>query len=732
MDIERLKQSLSDYHLDNVREETNEDERNVLLSYIWAAILISFGFWIIDAVIGFFWIYEGTFLDIFLFNVPHVALYFRLVVGALVMGGGVALGIINERAEVLKRSLAISAKWFSATMRSVGVGLIATDRNGDIVFMNPMAERMVGITLEQAIGKSITEVCLINSQHNAKRNIIRQLGVAIRSGGELDIQSCILKPLDRGGRLPVAGRLTPIRDAELQQVGCVLALHDLSNLKRIEEEKERLFTVVEQADDAVMMAHKSGAMVYMNPACCALLSVDTEDVQNMHVRDLQRMLVDEGKLTTIMNALRNGDSWRGELQILRPTGDPLPLNTILTPVRDGTGRVTGYACISRDVSRERELQMQLLQAKKLEAVGVFAGGICHDFNNILSAILSYTGLLLSSSRPGGAIHEFVGHIEEAAEKGRGLTQQLLDFCRKKPASSQLLDTNKVLEEMVQMMSCLLGDDVYLELDLAPDAGMINVSPTQFHQAIVNLCVNARDAMKKGGSVYIETHRIDNNVQIRFTDTGAGMDEETKEHIFEPFFTTKELGGGTGLGLAIVYAFVKQSDAWIQVESNPGKGTTFVMTIPRTEESQTKDSEPSEEVLPNEECQGTILIVEDEEIVRAALAKVLRSLGLQVVTAGDCDAALTAFEMNQVDLLLTDVVMPFMNGPALAARLREERPDLPVLFMTGQADHPAHEKITEDKITKLLEKPLAPADIYKAISMLLAAAGTQHDDRVEIP
>ena len=390
-------------------------------------------------------------------------------------------------------------------------------------------------------------------------------------------------------------------------------------------------------------------------------------------------------------------------------------------------------CNIRDISErkradhERErLEGQLRAAQKMEAIGSLAGGIAHDFNNLLSVILNYTVFAIEELPDGGQIKDDLLEAKNAATRAATLTRQLLAFGRKQMMQPEPLDLNAIAASIEKMLRRILGEDIDLLQKLAPDLGLTMADPGQLEQVIMNLVVNARDAMPRGGRLTIETDNAELDeeaashhgelkagfyIRLSVTDTGFGMDEETRGRIFEPFFTTKERGKGTGLGLSTVYGIVKQSGGGIWVYSEPGQGTAFKIYLPRLLEA-TALARKASTVPRRAEGTETILVVEDEDAVRNAARRILERAGYTVLTAANGAEALRAAELHQAEihLLLTDVVMPQMSGGILAERLVKQRPGIKVLFMSGYPDTAIGHHGVLDVGTKFIAKPFIAADL----------------------
>jgi nitrogen-specific signal transduction histidine kinase len=374
------------------------------------------------------------------------------------------------------------------------------------------------------------------------------------------------------------------------------------------------------------------------------------------------------------------------------------------------------------IERELAKEEQLRQAQKMESIGTLAGGIAHDFNNLMTAVTGYSELALRSLGPDDKLRPKLEVIKSAGERAAALTRQLLAFSRKQMLQPKVLDLNSVVTGIAQMLPRVIGEHIDLRFRLGDPLGQIKADPSQIEQVLMNLAVNASDAMPKIGCLTIETRNVHltgklgrsgltvepgHYVMMAVSDTGTGIDEETQSHIFEPFFTTKDVGKGTGLGLSTVYGIVKQSGGGLWVYSEPGRGTTFKIYLPRVDEiSESESFEDVSAEVPR--GQETVLLVEDEEVVRNLSREILETYGYSVLVAANGKEGLRASEEfdGRIDLVITDVIMPLMGGPEMTENLRITRPDARVLFMSGFTDDAiVHHGVLDDGVS-FLQKPFS--------------------------
>ncbi len=531
----------------------------------------------------------------------------------------------------------------------------------------------------------------------------------------------------------------------------VVLVNDVTERKKAEEAlkeaEEKYRSIFENAVEGIFQSTPEGRFISANPALVRILgyespeelitdrtNIATQHYVNPAFRDeLERMLAEQGIVVGF------------ECEVFRKDGIKIWVEENIRAIRDESGALLYYEGSIEDMTERKMLEEQLRQSQKLEAIGQLAGGIAHDFNNLLTAINGYSDLVLRRLQAADPLRHNVEEIKKAGERAAALTRHLLAFSRKQVLQPVAIDLNTIVSDMEKMLRRLIGEDVELRTVLASELGTIKADPGQIEQVILNLAVNARDAMPQGGKLTIETENVyideeyathhvavkpGHYVMLAVSDTGTGIDEKTRAHIFEPFFTTKEVGKGTGLGLSTVYGIVKQSGGNIWVYSEVGQGTTFKVYLPRVAGGA---QEYRRSVAPKEALQGkeTILLAEDDEMVRNLVLEVLRHYGYQVLEASNGGAALLICERHkgQVHLLITDVVMPEMSGRELAVRLSQLRPDMKVLFMSGYTDNAIVDQGVLAEGTPFIQKPFAPdALAHKVKEVLEQQGGKRKDER----
>jgi two-component system, cell cycle sensor histidine kinase and response regulator CckA len=569
---------------------------------------------------------------------------------------------------------------------------------------------------------------------------------------QIRVVTQFLRPLQQGSpslHLSFRGRRSDQASIELEVNGTrtqlngkpaiIGSLLDITERRRAEEELSKLWRAVEQSPVSVVITDLTGKIEYVNPRFSEVTGYSETELVGQNPRILKSGSMDRDFYQNLWQTISSGREWHGELHNKKKNGDLFWESGSISAVKNSEGRITHFVAVKEDVTERKQSFDQLRQVQKMEAIGQLAGGIAHDFNNLLTIINGYSTLLIRGLESGTAMRKEAEQILRAGERAADLTRQLLSFSRRQILEPKVLNINLQVQSVEKMLRRLIGEHIELVTNLSDDIGFIKIDPGQVEQIIMNLVVNARDASETGGQIAIETGNCDlddsfsqqhpgsvagSYVRITVRDRGFGMTEEVKRRLFEPFFTTKEMGRGTGLGLATVYGIVKQSGGYIDVTSQPDQGASFDIYLPRV--FQPADSLKRQ--AAEEQMQGsqTILVVEDEPGVLNLVVHTLRKRGFCVLETTDPEQGVTLFEEHQdeIDMLLTDVVMPFMSGPTLAQTLIGIKPQLKVLFMSGHTDNKvSFEKILEQGVP-FLPKPFASDTLIKKVRETLAGTAAQ--------
>jgi len=628
--------------------------------------------------------------------------------------------------------------------------ILAVDSDGTIVQVNSQAQALFGYDCEELIGQKV-EILVPGSyrgQHYQHRQDFAKAPKTRRMGADLDLYG---RRRD-GSEFPVEISLSPVSTETGWFV--LSAIRDISDRKRIAEElrraheelhqrtteqigeyRSRLASIIDSSEDAILSKDLKGTITSWNKGAERIYGYTPEEVVGKPIfllapgdgsNEIQKIL----QRIALGERIEHHESMR-----LTKDGRHLDMSLSVSPLRNAIGEVVGASVIARDVTAQKRADSQLRQAQKMEAIGRLAGGVAHDFNNILAIITSCTEFLRDRIDPAAEPSVYVENIRKATERGTSLTKQMLAFSRTSAIQPQILDLNHRLREISKLLRPLLGDDVEILIVPRSPAAIIEADPGQLDQIVVNLAVNARDAMPSGGKFILETGAVKFDdpfaaqqqamaagkyILLAVSDTGNGMDEATLSRIFEPFFTTKEAGKGTGLGLSTVYGIVKQSAGHILVYSEPGRGTTFKIYLPSAEHKLGIESRPEVETVNLKQRRSTILLVEDDEIMRSLTRQLLQEQGYTVFEADDGKSALEWIESHssRIDLLLTDVVMRRMSGPELAERLNSSHPTLKVVYMSGYTGElMANREVLKAGVT-LLEKPFTRTALLKAVHATL--------------
>jgi len=628
--------------------------------------------------------------------------------------------------------------------------IVAVDSSGTILQVNTQALELFGYSHSELIGQKV-ELLVPDSyrgQHHHHRQAYAEQPKTRRMGASLDLYG----RRRNGSEFPVEISLSPVSTNRGKFI--LSAIRDISDRKRVDEElrrateelhrrtaeqlgeyRARLASIVDSSEDAIIGKDLDGTITSWNRGAENIYGYTPEEAMGKNI-SLLAPSDRPDEIPGILAKIGRGETVE-HLESVRVTKDGRHLNVSITvsPLRDAKGDVVGASAIARDITAQRRAESQLNTAQKMEAIGRLAGGVAHDFNNILGIIGACSEFLRDRIDPSAEPAQYVENIKQAIERGSSLTRQLLSFSRSTAVKPQLLDLNERLKDVDKLLRPLMGDDVEIMIVSKSPAAVVEADPGHLDQIVVNLAVNARDAMPRGGKFILETGtaRFDeafaqqhqnmapgNYVVLAVSDTGSGMDSPTAARIFEPFFTTKGPGKGTGLGLATVYGIVKQSAGHIFVYSEVGHGTTFKIYLPNADHKIGLGSRAEAETLAPDAKSATILLVEDDEIMRRLTRQLLEERGYAVVEANDGKAALEWVRSNpgRIDLVLTDVIMRNMSGPELVKELSGSNPGLKVVFMSGYTGELIAEREVLERGITLLEKPFSRNALLKTIHATL--------------
>jgi PAS domain S-box-containing protein len=625
----------------------------------------------------------------------------------------------RESEERLLQRLRSSEEHLRTLLDASPSAIVSMDERGSATYWNRRAAELFGWTAEEAVGRAVADLILAPALRDGHHAVLRRY-LETGEQGILNRRTELTALRKDGSEVPVEITL-----AEVPGRAFTAFIDDIRDRKQAEaalrRSEEHFRSLIENASDMILVADAGHGITYVSPSVERVLGYLAEELlgrsplELVHPEDelrVQQLFADTARPVAIMEPLRvrlrhRDGSWRTLEAVARRQAQE--------------GVVGGVVINARDITEREHLEAQLLQAQKIEAVGRLAGGIAHDFNNLVTAILGYADLALRRVAAHDPLRRNVEEITRAAERAAALTQQLLAFSRKQVLQPRVLDVREVLAGAQGLLRRLIGEDIDLAIRADAGVGRVRVDPVQLEQVLLNLAINARDAMPQGGRLVLEAMDVDLDeayardhlggragsfVMLAVSDTGHGMNRETQARIFEPFFTTKEVGKGTGLGLSTVYGIVKQSGGYIWVYSEPGRGSTFKVYLPRVAETaETVLAQAAAEPARGSE---TVLLVEDEDSVRQLVQELLESVGYEVLTAARPAEALrlAADYAGPLHLLVTDVVMPQMDGPELAQRLRGLRPDVRVLYLSGYSPGIVADRGVLENGGTFLQKPFS--------------------------
>ncbi|MDE3172104.1 MAG: PAS domain S-box protein [Gemmatimonadota bacterium] len=634
----------------------------------------------------------------------------------------------------VEASLRASEERYRLLVESATDGIYRIDPRGIFTYANPIASRVLGMGDGTIVGRSYLDFVRPDYRQEAIELYTRQIRQRV------PVTYWEFPALRTDGREVWVGQNVQLDHRDGEVVGLAAVARDITARRAMEEalrqSEERYRFVTEHSRDMLARLTRDGRFEYVSPVCESLLGVGPADLQGRRFDELCDADDVAGLRAVHERLAARGGVETTTLRMHGRAGTPVWFETTHQAiVDDAGGAVTGFLTVSRDITERRKLEEDLRHVQKMEAVGQLAGGVAHDFNNLLTAIRGFSDVLFQSIRADDPRRADVLEICKATDRAATLTRQLLAFSRRQVMRPEPLNLNTVVADLARILQRLLGEGVTVATRLADGLPIVRADPGQMEQVLLNLALNARDAMaERGGTLTIETavetlqaspearHAPGRYAVLRVIDTGTGMTPEVRARLFEPFFTTKPRGRGTGLGLSMVYGIVTQSGGFITVDSAPGRGASFAIHLPAAH-GAAEPARPAPRSRVVARGSGTILVAEDSEGVLVLAQRILRDAGYEVLTARDGVEALDVarHHAGEIDLLLTDVMMPRMNGGELARAFAAERPDAVIAIMSGYMDEDALRRTLDDPETPILQKPFSAASLLERVSALLVRA-----------
>ncbi len=663
-------------------------------------------------------------------------------------------------ADITKRRQ--SEKKVHKIVESAFDAIIIIDENGLINYWNQAAETLFGYTKAEAIGKDVHTLIVPADYASAYQHGMMKFKA--HGTGELLGKRVVLPARKKDGSQFYAehsfaafqssnrwNAVSIIRDYterkqyedELKRLNETLEQRIAERTKEILMQNEKLVTLsraVEQSSTCIVITDSNGNIEYVNPQFIKLTGYTLAEAKGQNPRILKSGQTPAERFKELWETITAGETWHGEFTNKKKNGEIYHELGTISPVKNAEGKITHFVAIKNDISgiksleaERKRLEDQLYHAQKLESIGKLAGGIAHDFNNMLMAVVGYSNLIEMELKEDNPLRSYTKKILELTEKSKRLTQSLLTFGKRQPLFLNTVDLNDLIRDMEPLLFRTVGERIRCEMPLSEKSITIKADSSKLEQVVMNIFMNAVEAMPNGGRLTIRTGVIELDgarassfgldaagayALLSISDTGIGMDDATKEKIFEPFFTTKVRGTGTGLGLAIAYGIVKQHNGALEVASKPGKGATFNIYLPISGE-KLKNGVAEAPPLPPPSppiLSKTILIAEDEEGVRETITMVLRQKGFRVIAAVDGEDTVNKFEQNKdnIDLLLLDGIMPVKNGKEAYDSIRKMKPDIKALFMSGYTGDEEANKMIQEEGLRFLQKPVPLPELLDAI------------------
>jgi PAS domain S-box-containing protein len=625
---------------------------------------------------------------------------------------------------------ALASARLAALVESSDDAIISKSLDGTILSWNPAAERIFGYLAAEIVGTSIYRL-IPPELHDEEADILARIS---RNERVPHLETTRMRK--DGTLFQIDLSVSPVRDASGTVIGASSFKRDITERKRAAEASARLAAIVESSADAIISKSLDGIILTWNAAAEQMYGYPAEEVVGRSIYIVVPEELEKEERDILRKVAAGGNVAHYETIRSRRDGSRIQISLSISPIQDTSGKVIAASSVQRDITEKKQAEELLRQTSKMEAIGALAGGLAHDFNNQLHALSGFAHFVGRDPGLGPAARQDLQEIQKLAERMASLTRQLLAFARQQVLSPETLDLNTAVDDTRPMLQRLIGSNMQISLQLAQGPKWVRVDRAQLTQVLLNLVINARDAMPAGGRLIIQTETLEvspNQVidrlgkavepgayaELKVSDTGEGIRAEHLPHIFEPFFTTKEVGQGTGLGLATVEGIVSQTGGHIQVTSTVGKGTTIRILLPLTSEPAPKPLEGSPDPTSPRHM-ARILVVDDEDPVRAVISRTLQGEGYEILGARHGKEALYYIDQvgGAIDVVIADLVMPEMGGHTLTEQLAERYPNIPVVWMSGHPREIENHNSAANKARAFLQKPVSPHRLLQVISQVL--------------
>ena len=648
----------------------------------------------------------------------------------------VELEIQNEQLRATQEELKKNRDQFYHLYHHAPLSYILVDEDGVIFQVNETFARLVGMDAVALKWKP-----LVHFMHPADQNLfLSRYRTFFKNPVNKELELRLLNSERQVQYFTLTGEPAEkcVPELSASKPLILLILTDITEIRESQKERERLLSAIQQLQELIVITDTDAKIEYVNPSFEETTGYSFAEVVGRKPNILKSGKHDEAFYQEMWKTITQGETWSGRMVNKKKDGSLFTEDVTITPVRDAQGKIINYVGVKRDVTDQMRLEEQLHHAQKMDSIGRLAGGVAHDFNNLLTGIIGYSQMARDSLEPDHPLHTMMNEIYKSGERAANLTQQLLAFSRKQIIQPQILNVNETLLGWEKMLRRTLGETIDIAVYPLSGSAPVKADPGQLDQIILNLAVNARDAMPEGGRLSIRIFETEmqpepdypsapgdapkiSYVAIQVSDTGHGMPNDVQAKMFEPFFTTKEQGKGTGLGLSTVYGIVKQNQGWIDVGSDLGRGTVITVFLPRydiSRQSTTQTGDDKDTLTGGDE---TVLLLEDEKTVRDYIQMVLTYYGYQVIDAATPNEAEALFyeENNDIDLLITDVVLPQRDGKMIADQFCQSQPDLKVLFISGYSEDSISKHRIVDEGLHLLQKPFTKEDLLAKVREVMS-------------